>query len=63
MAICETCAQMVSMTFRCRDVQFDDGSGIVEGILVGVCDDCDTVVAAPPQSPPAIRKALHQAIQ
>jgi hypothetical protein len=56
-AICEMCAALQPTTFRYRDVPFSDGSGTVPNILVAVCDGCGEVVATPPQSTPAIRKA------
>jgi hypothetical protein len=43
-----------------RDVPFFDGSGIVDDILVAVCDECNNVVAIPAQSLDAIRIAIHK---
>ncbi len=60
-AVCEECAKLVSTTFDYRDVPFEDGLGTVKGILAAVCDDCDRVVATPPQSTPAIRRAREVA--
>lgn len=48
---------LVGTTFAYRDVPFDDGSGVVHDILVGVCDECGKVVSIPPQSTPAIKAA------
>lgn len=56
--ICEACRSMQSATFMLRDVPFDDGSGIVKGVLAGVCDKCDSVSVIPSQSAPAIKKQL-----
>ncbi|MCW8916698.1 MAG: hypothetical protein OQK24_12720 [Magnetovibrio sp.] len=56
-AVCEDCGDIVSMTFQYRDVPFSDGSGLAHNILVGVCDSCDSVIAIPPQSTPAIKAA------
>jgi len=60
-AICAQCQMLVTTTFRYRDVPFDDGEGIVKDILVAVCNICDTVVAIPAQSTPAIRRAREAA--
>jgi hypothetical protein len=60
-AICETCGDVQTTTFTYRDVPFDDGSGTVSDILVGVCDGCGQVAAIPPQSVPAIRRARERA--
>ena len=47
------------MTFCVRDVPFSDGSGIVEQILVGVCDQCKRVIAIPAQSTPKIKETKY----
>lgn len=60
-AICERCKSLVTTTFAYRDVPFDDGTGLVKDILCAVCDRCDHVVAVPPQSTPAIRRARNAA--
>lgn len=51
----------VTVTFAYRDVPFRDGSGVVENILVGVCDVCGDAVLIPAQSDEAIGKA-HRAL-
>lgn len=56
-AICAHCKALVPTTFAYRDVPFEDGAGIVRGILAAVCDRCGLVVAIPAQSTPAIRRA------
>jgi len=56
-ALCEHCQQVVTTTYVRRDVPFSDGQGQAKEILVGVCDDCDTVVAIPAQSTPSIKEA------
>jgi hypothetical protein len=50
-----------SITFIRRNVPFSDGDGVVNDILVGVCDRCGDVVAIPPQSTPAIKAAREKA--
>lgn len=59
-AICDHCQAIEPITYKLRDVPFSDGSGIVKGILVGVCDKCDSVVLTPRQSTPAIRRQLQK---
>ncbi|MCY7259132.1 MULTISPECIES: hypothetical protein [Pseudomonas] len=56
-ALCEHCQQVVGITYLRRDVPFSDGNGLARDILVGVCDQCATTVAIPPQSTPAIKDA------
>jgi hypothetical protein len=62
-AICESCARVVASTYRYRNVPFSDGKGIASNILVGVCDQCETVVAIPAQSTPAIKRDRRVASQ
>ncbi|ROL83445.1 hypothetical protein BLX41_00530 [Pseudomonas protegens] len=59
-ALCEHCQQIVDITYLRRDVPFSDGHGLARGILVGVCEQCATTVAIPPQSTPAIKEARSQ---
>lgn len=56
-AVCSDCEDLVVTTFIRRDVSFSDGIGTVKGILVAVCDQCNTVVGIPAQSTPAIKAA------
>lgn len=58
-AIC-SCKGLVTTTFLYRDVPFSDKSGIVKNILVGVCDECSSVVSVLPQTTPQIKEALTQ---
>ena len=60
-ALCEECGAAVTGTFRFRDVPFSDGIGFVKDILTVVCDQCDSVIAIPAQSTPAI-KAAREAV-
>lgn len=59
-AVCNDCAAMVSTTFKVRGVPFSDGSGTVENILAGICDQCDRVVSIPNQSAQNIKKAFDK---
>lgn len=56
-AICNECKSVQNATFKLRNVPFDDDSGIVKNVLVGVCDSCDSVIVLPQQSVPAVQKA------
>lgn len=60
-AICESCKKIVTTTFAYRDVPFSDGPGMVKDILVAQCDECESVIAVPPQSTPAIKAARETA--
>jgi hypothetical protein len=62
-ALCEHCQAVVQTHYARRDVPFSDGQGVAKDILVGVCNQCDTVVAIPPQSTPAIREARKQQLK
>jgi len=62
-ALCEHCQAVVSMHYARRDVPFSDGQGAAKDILVGVCNQCDTVVAIPAQSTPAIREVRKQQLK
>jgi len=62
-ALCEHCQAVVQTRYVRRDVPFSDGQGQARDILVGVCTHCDTVVAIPPQSTPAIREARKQQLK
>lgn len=57
---CGTCKSFQDVTFQLRDTPFNDGSGIVKNVLVGVCDACDSVVLLPHQSTPAVKKQLEK---
>ena len=54
---CRTCSKFVTATYKLRDVPFDNGTGTVKNVLVGVCDICDEVCVLPHQSTPAVKKA------
>ncbi|MBP2167344.1 hypothetical protein J2125_000536 [Erwinia toletana] len=57
--LCHQCGQSTA-TYRLRDVNFSDGSGMVKNILAGVCDQCDEVVSIPAQCTPQIKTAFEQ---
>ncbi|MFJ4456720.1 hypothetical protein ACIP1G_22895 [Pseudomonas sp. NPDC089392] len=59
-ALCEYCQAVVSTHYVRRDVPFSDGQGVVENVLVGVCDRCDAVIAIPSQSTPVIHDVVKQ---
>lgn len=62
-ALCGQCNQLCTTTFVRRDVPFSDGKGNAKGLLVGVCDGCNHVVAIPAQSTPAIREARQKVLK
>ncbi len=59
-AICEACKAIVKTTYTLRNIPFSDESGIVKNVLVGVCDQCDSVVSLPHQSTPLVKKKLDK---
>jgi hypothetical protein len=59
---CLDCRDLVTITFMLRDVPFRDGIGTAKGILVGVCDRCDTAIALPAQCTSAIAAARNVAL-
>ncbi|WP_323023850.1 hypothetical protein [Castellaniella sp.] len=62
-AICPHCRKRVGTIFARRTVPFSDGRGTVKDLLVAVCDECDSVVATPAQSTPAIQDARKRAVK
>lgn len=61
-AICEHCGP-VTTTYVYRDVPLSESGKIVKDILVGACDQCESVVSIPAQSTPAIRMEREKASQ
>lgn len=61
-AICYDCNELVTTTYKRRDVPFSDGLGVAKDILAGVCDLCDRVVSTPAQSTPAIKASREKAM-
>ncbi|PCI70068.1 MAG: hypothetical protein COB38_07785 [Gammaproteobacteria bacterium] len=59
-AACNSCKSFQDVTFQLRDTPFNDGSGIVKNVLVGVCNACDSVVVLPHQSTPVVKKQLEK---
>lgn len=58
-AACNSCKSFENVTFKLRDTPFNDGTGIVKNVLVGVCNSCDSIVVLPHQSTPAVKKQLE----
>lgn len=58
-AACNNCESFQNVTFKLRDTSFSDGSGIVKNVLVGVCDNCDSIAVLPHQSTPVVKKQLE----
>ena len=59
---CESCATIVQTIFVRRDIPFSDGKGLARKILVAQCSTCQTMVAIPAQSTPAIRDARDREV-
>jgi len=59
-ALCEHCKGRVTTTYTRRDVPLSDGSDTVKDVMVGVCDNCDSVVMLPQQSTPRVRRVLER---
>jgi len=58
LAACETCKSFENATFKIRNVPLSDGSGVVNDILVGVCDRCDCVTILPHSEVPLVKKQI-----
>jgi len=58
-AACNHCESFQNVTFTLRDVPFNDNSGTVKDVLVGICNSCDSVAVLPHQSTPAVKKQLE----
>lgn len=58
-AACNKCNAFVIVTYKLRDVPFNDDSGIVKDVLVGVCDVCGSVCSLPSTSTPTVKAALE----
>lgn len=57
-SICETCKKRVKTTFQVRDLPMTEPVMVIKDLLVGVCDECDTIVSIPYSSTPQISEAL-----
>jgi len=56
-AICERCESRVATHYEYRMVHLEESNVDVEDVLVGVCDECDSVVSIPSQSFPKLKEA------
>jgi hypothetical protein len=59
-AICRHCKTLVTTHFKVRTYRLVDREIDIPGMLVGVCDECDSTVMLPAQSSPRIGEALQQ---
>jgi hypothetical protein len=59
LAACDTCKCFNNSTFKIRNVPLSDGSGIVNRILVGVCDICGSVTLLPHNQVSLVKKQLE----
>jgi hypothetical protein len=62
-AICERCEDLVSGTYRYREVPLKKTGVRVHDILVGVCDACDEIISIPAQSTPKLKDARERQIE
>ncbi len=62
-AVCDVCKKLVSVTYKLRDVPLSDGSDVVNDVLVGVCDACDSVCVLPHQSVPAVAETISKQVK
>ncbi len=62
-AICHHCRKLVSTTFKVQDTKIKDGKDLyrVPEVLVGICDDCASVVSVPQQSFAAVAEVRKKA--
>ena len=59
-AACEECKAFVNATFKIRDVDLSDKSATVKDVLVGVCDNCNSVIILPHQSAGLVKKTIDE---
>src|SRR4051794_26125380 len=57
-ALCWKCEKLRDTTFKTRTVPFSSGHGLVDNVLVSVCNVCDKTVAVPQQSIPRIKESI-----
>lgn len=60
-AICSKCG-ITNTTYMLRNIPFNDNRGIVEGLLVGVCNCCNEVISIPPQYVQLIKKEFENIV-
>ena len=58
-AACSNCRSFQNVTFKLRDTPFSDGTGTVKNVLVGICNNCDSIAVLPHQSTPAVKQQLE----
>ena len=55
--LCLACETWRSIQYEYRTVHLEESDVEVQGVLVGVCEDCGEIVSIPPQSAPRLREA------
>lgn len=58
-AICDSCG-LTEITYLLRNVDFNDKSGVVKDILVGVCGKCEEIISIPAQSTAQIKSEYNK---
>ncbi len=59
-AICNNCASLENTTYKLGDLPVSDGLGVVKNVLVGICDNCESVVVLPHQSTLLVKKHIEK---
>lgn len=57
-ALCWKCEKLTNTTFKTRSVLLSSDRGLVDSVLVSVCDTCDETVGVPQQSIPRIKESI-----
>lgn len=58
-ALCSFCGEVRTLTLQKRDVPLS-GGGVVEDLVVGVCDVCERAVSIPQSSVPQVAEAIRK---
>jgi hypothetical protein len=59
-AACEKCKAFVNATFKLKDVDLSDKIAIVKNVLVGICDNCNSVIVLPHQSSDLVKETIDK---
>ena len=59
-AACEICKTFVNATFKLKNVDLSDKSATVKNVLVGVCDNCNSVIVLPHQESCLVKKTIDK---
>ena len=59
-AACEICKAFVNTSFKLKDVDLSDKSATVKNVLVGVCDNCNSVIVLHHQSSDIVKETIDK---